>query len=253
MSQILPKEVNVSSMNKLSAHGHSDVGFVRENNEDSFLCRKEKGLFAVADGVGGLPFGALASLLAMQQLDACVVDDNACSSFEDFRKIAHNIHQNLIKAGAIVGGQNGIGTTFSAIRLINDKFIFAHVGDSVILHFDHSSKSLSQVTQSHTLEAELLAKHGPDAAADMPEHYAHTLTRCMGQEIDFDVDLGQIDASPGDSLILCSDGLTNMVDCEDITELCSKLGVEELVHQLIDSANQNGGVDNSTVVCVRLN
>jgi len=65
--------------------------------------------------------------------------------------------------------------------------------------------------------------------------------------------LGQIDASPGDSLILCSDGLTNMVDCEDITELCSKLGVEELVHQLIDSANQNGGVDNSTVVCVRLN
>ena len=236
----------------LSSHGHSDVGFIRENNEDSFLNHLDKGVFAVADGVGGLPFGALASLLAMQQLDASVQNTDSCSTEEDFRKVVHCIHTNLVKSGIIVGGQNGIGTTFSAARFLGDRFIFAQVGDSVIFHFSGSTNTLRQVSKSHTLEAELLAKHGPDAAKDMPEHYAHTLTRCMGQEIDFEVDIGHIPVVSGDSLLICTDGLTNMIEFSEIEKLCCELDVNQLVHHLIDLANQNGGVDNSTAVCVQV-
>jgi len=87
----------------------------------------------------------------------------------------------------------------------------------------------------------------------MPEHYAHTLTRCMGQEIDFEVDLGYIDVQSGDRIIICTDGLTNMVEISDIERMCGELDTKDLVHQLIDLANQNGGVDNSTVVSVRVN
>ena len=253
MVQHLHEKPLTYQMINLTSHGHSDVGFHRETNEDSFLDANDKGLFAVADGVGGLSFGALASLLAMQNLDALVNSGDSCSTPEEFKKIVHTIHQNLLKSGSIVGGQNGIGTTFSAIRFLHNRFLFAQVGDSVIFHFDGASKSLKQVSKSHTLEAELLAKHGPEAANDMPEHYAHTLTRCMGQEIDFEVDLGFIDVQPGDCIILCTDGLTNMVDSSDIEKMSGELETKELVHQLIDLANQNGGVDNSTVVCVRAN
>lgn len=251
MDQSVKEKAPLASSVTLVSHGHSDVGFLRETNEDSFLNRLEKGLFAVADGVGGLPFGALASLLAMQNLDACIQGPGSCTNEQEFVEIVRTIHKNLLHSGEIVGGQNGIGTTFSALRSLGDRFMFAQVGDSVVFHFDGSSNSLKQVSRSHTLEAELLAKHGPDAANDMPEHYAHTLTRCMGQEIDFDVDLGSIEVRAGDTLMICSDGLTNMVEFETIEKLCGELEVKELVHQLIDLANQNGGVDNSTVVCIR--
>ena len=114
------------------SHGHSDVGFVRENNEDSFLADEHQGVFAVADGVGGLPFGNLASRLAVRFLGAFIQDPEDCSTTDELCEIVHRIHQNVVELGQLVGGENGIGTTFSAIRVLQDKLIYAHVGDSSI-------------------------------------------------------------------------------------------------------------------------
>ena len=164
------------------------------------------------------------------------------------REIVKNIHENIIKCGAIVGGQNGIGTTFSGIVIQGGKVIFGHVGDSFILKFEKESGQLIQLSKEHTLAAELIAKHGPDAAVDMPEHYNHTLTRCLGQDIDFDVDAGTFDIESGDKIILCSDGLLNMVEKGDVLEACKSLNARELVRDLIDQANQNGGVDNTCLL-----
>jgi len=237
---------------KLSAYGHSDVGFLRETNEDSFLVSLEKGIFAVADGVGGLPYGSLASLLAVQYFDALTQGPNDCVTPDELRFLISQIHSNIIKCGPIVGGQNGIGTTFSGIRFFNGKFIFGHVGDSYILKYDKKTSELNQISKEHTLAAELIAKHGPDAANDMPEHYNHTLTRCLGQDIDFEVDGGEFEAEPGDKVLLASDGLLNMVDPSEISKLCASMDCQSLVKELIDQANQNGGVDNTTVVCIDL-
>ena len=86
----------------------------------------------------------------------------------------------------------------------------------------------------------------------MPEHYMHTLTRCMGQDIDFEVDLGEQQLSSGDQLIICSDGITNMVELDEIDEMMKDLEPKDFIHALIDAANQNGGVDNSTAVTIRI-
>ena len=150
------------------------------------------------------------------------------------------------------GGQNGIGTTFSGIRFFDGKFIYGHVGDSYIMVYDHETVQLNQISRVHTLAAELIAKHGPDAAKEMPDHYNHTLTRCLGQDIDFSVDVGEFNINSGDKIVLSSDGLTNMVSFEDISALCANLDAKSLVHELIDQANQNGGIDNTTVVCLQI-
>ena len=97
---------------KISAHGHSDVGFLRDSNEDSFLVSEDKSIFAVADGVGGLPYGSLASLLAVQFFDSFVPAQHSFSDFSELHSIIQNIHQNIIKCGSIVGGQMELGLHF---------------------------------------------------------------------------------------------------------------------------------------------
>ena len=112
----------------ISSSGHSDVGFVREKNEDSFLVDESKGIYAVADGVGGLPFGALASRLAVRFFGSLVHDAGICSTEEEFRGIAHSVHKNIVECGSLVGGENGIGTTFSGLRMIQKFRVIGHVG-----------------------------------------------------------------------------------------------------------------------------
>jgi len=216
------------------------------------MCRDDKRIHAVADGVGGLPYGSLASLLATQYFDALIPDTNSCVSEHNLREICHLIHQNILKCGAIVGGQNGIGTTFSGVRFLSSSMLYAHVGDSSILHYTADTGEVLAISKSHTLAAELIAKHGEDAARDMPDHYSHTLTRCMGQDIDFDVDIGEVEVKPGSSLLICSDGVTNMVPLEEIEKMIKSMDSDQLVQSLVDLANQNGGTDNSTAVCLKV-
>jgi len=234
----------------ISSHGHSDVGFVREKNEDSFLVDDGCGIYAVSDGVGGLPFGALASKLAVQFFQSSIHLPSDYVTEEELRRLAHSIHKNIVDCGQVVGGENGIGCTFSGLRYVEDHFSYVHVGDSSI--FLHDENGLKKISKCHTLGDELIDKHGPDASIDMPEHYMHTLTRCMGQDIDFEVDIGEIKVVPGNKVLICSDGVTNMVALEEIEKMVSSMDPEELVHGLVDLANQNGGTDNSTAVCVKI-
>ena len=141
----------------------------------------KKGIYCVADGVGGLPFGNLASRLAVKFLSAMIQGREDCTTKEELRDVSFQIHEDIVECGQLVGGENGIGTTFCD-KDTKDKFIFAHVGDSLIYH---NRGSGFQKSPSVTLGDELIEKHGPEAADDMPEHYMHTLTRCMGQDIDF--------------------------------------------------------------------
>ena len=111
---------------------------------------------------------------------------------------------------------------------------------------------LKKISKCHTLKDELIEKHGENAALDMPDHYGHTLTRCMGQDIDFEVDLGSVEVKHGSCLLICSDGITNMVPQEEIESFLQTSQPKEAVTQLVDKANQNGGIDNSTAVCIKV-
>ena len=116
----------------ITSHGHTDVGFVREKNEDSFIVDEGKGIYAVADGVGGLPYGSLASRLAVRFYGALMHGPESCSTLEELRSISHEIQTNLLEFGALVGGENGIGTTFSGLRIIDSRLLLPM---SVILRF----------------------------------------------------------------------------------------------------------------------
>ena len=128
--------------------------------------------------------------------------------------------------------------------------VFVHVGDSSI--YLNDGNGFRKVSKCHTLGDELIAKHGPEASVDMPEHYMHTLTRCMGQDIDFEVDIGEIPLVPGSSILICSDGITNMVELPEIEKMLVNMEPKSFVHSVIDLANQNGGTDNSTAVCIKI-
>ena len=145
----------------------------------------------------------------------------------------------------------GLVLLFLEFAFFQIVFFFSHVGDSSILHYSAQSDNVVLISRSHTLAAELIAKHGEEAANDMPDHYSHTLTRCMGQDIDFEVDSGEIKFHLGDKILLCTDGLTNMVKLDQVRDFCSRLNPQGVVHELVDLANQNGGLDNTTVVCVQ--
>ena len=103
----------------------TDTGPVRENNEDSFLVDDNKGVYCVADGVGGLPFGNLASRLAVKLFAAMIHDSSDCVSKEELKQISHRVHHDVVECGHLVGGENGIGTTFSAIRILPNSCLFA--------------------------------------------------------------------------------------------------------------------------------
>ncbi|MFP6899437.1 MAG: protein phosphatase 2C domain-containing protein, partial [Opitutales bacterium] len=89
----------------LRSYGHTDVGFVRESNEDAFIQDDEKGIYAVADGLGGLPHGSLASRMAVQFFDAMIANVNACQSEEELTTIVHTIHRFIIENGEKVAGE----------------------------------------------------------------------------------------------------------------------------------------------------
>ena len=161
------------------------------------------------------------------------------------------LHLNIVESGLLVGGANGIGTTFSAARVLNDMMIIAHVGDSSV--FLKNGQGLQKISCSHTLADELIEKHGSEAMNDIPEHYKHTLTRCMGQDIDFSIDVATHTIKQGDGILICSDGITNMIDEDVIDSVMEGNEPQDFVPALIDLANQNGGVDNSTVVAFVVN
>ena len=237
---------------KLLSFGYTDVGFVRESNEDSFLVSDEKGIYAVADGLGGLPHGSLASRMAVQFFDAMIANADVCHTESELENVVKGIHRFLIENGEKVAGEDGIGTTLTVLRSAGDKVLMGHVGDSAA--FVLNGNGLQKLSKDHTLEQEILDKLKPGESIeeqDLPEYYHHTLTRCLGQNTDFSVDLCEHSLNEGDRLLICSDGITNMIETEELEKLCLASDDPKVCAMgIVDMANQYGGVDNSTAVCV---
>ncbi|MBO46073.1 MAG: hypothetical protein CMJ96_04165 [Planctomycetes bacterium] len=236
----------------LRSFGYTDVGFVRESNEDAFLVSDAKGIYAVADGLGGLPHGSLASRMAVQFFDAMIANANVCRSEDELNIVVHGIHRFLMENGEKVAGENGIGTTLTALRTFENQAMMVHVGDSAA--FILNGNGLCKISRDHTLEQEILDKLKPGETIDekdLPDYYHHTLTRCLGQDTDFSVDFAEYSLNAGDRVLICSDGITNMIEQDNLEELCLISDDPKVcAMHIVDMANQNGGVDNSTAVCV---
>ena len=217
----------------------TDIGRVREKNEDSYLV--EEPLFAVADGMGGHKGGDVASQLALETIEG---------------KPAADLGQRLRDANAAVFERSqtdrsvmGMGTTVTAVVVQGTSALFAHVGDSRAYLL--RAGDLRQLTDDHTLVARMV-KTGEITEAEAEVHpHRSVLTRALGTEPDVIVDEFDVALTDGDRLLLCSDGLTGMVTEEQIVAILSAApDPQDAANRLVRAANRAGGVDNITVVVV---
>jgi protein phosphatase len=228
--------------------GVTDTGRKRRHNEDSYVC--EPPLFAVADGMGGAQAGEVASGLAAAALRE---DPHAeASGVERVSALIQEANRRVYKRSAEDAAASGMGTTMTVALVEDGKVAFGHVGDSRA--YLVRDGSLEQLTEDHSLVAELVrsGKLSPEEAEVHPQR--SVITRALGTDPDVDVDTFSIDTQPGDVFLICSDGLTSMIDEELILEEVSRhrSDLKAAARSLIAAANRGGGEDNITVVAFEI-
>jgi protein phosphatase len=225
--------------------GHAtDTGRKRRRNEDDYVV--EPPLFAVADGMGGAQAGELASSLAA----SAVRDDHDDSGSGERRvvELIQEANRRVYQRSAEDAAVSGMGTTMTVALVENGNVTFGHVGDSRA-YLIRDGK-LEQLTEDHSLVAELVrsGQLSPEEAETHPQR--SVITRALGSDPDVDVDTFSIKAHESDLFMICSDGLTSMLDDELILRTVEKnrSDLRRAAKALIGAANKRGGEDNITVV-----
>ncbi len=229
---------------KLLAGATSDVGQVREKNEDSFLVDDRLALFAVADGMGGHRGGAVASSTSLEALRASV------ASGDEISDAVQSANDAVFEAASDDPELAGMGTTLTAaVAIDGSTLLVGHVGDSraYLVRGD----DMAQVTEDHSLVEELV-REGRLTRAQADVHPQRSIiTRALGVEPIIAVDLYAIRPENGDRLVLCSDGLTTMLrDREIVGILRAESDPRAAADLLVDAANEAGGEDNITAVVI---
>lgn len=226
----------------------TDVGIVRSTNEDAYIA--DNVLFAVADGMGGHNAGEVASALAVASLRTA--SRTGISNSEEFRLIVQNTNTAIYTASLDDSTQRGMGTTLTAAAVVpgsNGNVLVANVGDSRTYLF--RADRLERVTTDHSYVQELV-NEGIISAEDARTHPRRNIvTRALGIDRHVNVDVISLQLSPGDRLVLCSDGLVDEVPDHHIADVLRQHSVaQEAAEALVMTANANGGRDNTTVVVV---
>jgi len=223
----------------------SDVGCVRELNEDSVFAKP--GLWIVADGMGGHACGEVASALAIEQ----IVEHYEKN--ESLDNAIQSAHARITEAGKSNNAQSGMGTTVIAMICDSEHYQIGWVGDSRAYLWDPKSLKLSQISEDHSLMVRLIHA-GLISEQDAQTHpQRHMITQCLGStEIEqVKVDTLQADWEAGQQILLCSDGLTDEATDKMIEQImATHLSVEEKSAALIKTAKQSGGRDNISVIII---
>ena len=225
----------------------TDTGRQREANEDSYFSRAP--LFAVADGMGGAQAGEVASRMAVEAFERA--DESGAAPEELLRRTAQEANREIFDLAQGDSSRSGMGTTLTAALLHGDEISFGHVGDSRAYVFREGK--LKQITNDHSLVEELRrqGKLTRDQAAEHPQR--SVITRALGPEPNVDVDTMTFSARPGDVFLLCSDGLTTMLEDEDVAAILARESdLHKAARRLVRAANERGARDTTTVVLFRL-
>ena len=237
---------------RLSSFAGSDVGRARSGNEDSYFCGRT--VFAVADGLGGHQGGEVASAAAVAPLAALDGRELATptEAAEALAAAIQEANSAILDRAAGDPSLWGMGTTVTAAAVAGDHLQLAHVGDSRAYLLRDGA--FDQVTTDHTVVGELVRRGRLTAAQAAVHPERSILTRAVGLDPRIPVDTPDpIDLRPGDQLLLCSDGLTEAVPDPGVAEILSAQPDGHAACQaLIDTANDNGGPDNITVVLLRV-
>jgi len=221
----------------------TDTGRRRRHNEDSYVC--EPPLFAVADGMGGAQAGELASGLAASALRD---DSERLGGEQRVDELIQGANRRVYERQSQDASASGMGTTMTVALVEDGQVAIGHVGDSRAYLI--RDRALEQLTEDHSLVAELVrsGKLSPEEAEGHPQR--SVITRALGTDPDVDVDTFSIEAKPGDLFLLCSDGLTSMVDDDTILREVerNRRDLKGAAKALVRAANKGGGEDNITVI-----
>ncbi|MDO8461539.1 MAG: Stp1/IreP family PP2C-type Ser/Thr phosphatase, partial [Deltaproteobacteria bacterium] len=235
----------------------------REKNEDSFLVNEQIGLYIVADGMGGHLGGEYASRLAVNTVEntlktlqedpeATLTTADSVDVVDLGERLKYAIRvasARIFEEAAQKPNLKGMGTTTVALLIQDGKGYIAHVGDSRV--YLSRDTGLKQLTIDHSLVNEQL-QAGFISKKDARNHkFKNIITRSVGFQEDVESDLQVRDLEPGDRFLLCTDGLTNLADDEEIQKIMSRgKNPKEICEKLIEAANKKGGDDNITTVVV---
>jgi PPM family protein phosphatase len=254
---------------RISHASRTDVGMKRDNNEDNLLVFPEQRLFAVFDGMGGHAAGEVASSIAAREMreffELTGNDPETTWPFKDERARSYDENRlvtaiklcnaRIIEASEQDSAKKNMGTTCVALNLVERegqaRALVAHTGDSRAYLFRQGD--LRRLTVDHSLVEEYLrlGKITEDEARSFPQK--NIILRALGQQRQLEVEIRAHEPQPGDLFLLCSDGLSGMLEDRSLESILEKHSarLESCAKKLIDAANANGGVDNSTVVLVR--
>jgi protein phosphatase len=254
---------------RISHAARTDVGMKRDNNEDNLLVFPEQNLFAVFDGMGGHAAGEVASGIAVREMheffELTGKDPEATWPFKDDRARSYDENRlitsiklcnaRIIEASEQDAAKKNMGTTCVSLYLVEREgqptAVVGHTGDSRVYLF--RDNRLRRITVDHSLVEEYLrlGKITEDEAKNFPQK--NIILRALGQQRQVEVEINAHEPRPGDVFMLCSDGLSGMVEDRFMESILAKQSgnLEACAKKLLDTANANGGIDNSTVILVR--
>jgi PPM family protein phosphatase len=241
----------------ITAAGRTDVGIIRSGNEDNFLMVPDRGIFVVADGMGGHAAGEVASEMAVRfvarELGSLrgLADDQVADRMRTSIRAANGA---IFQRTLTEHDKRGMGTTVTALVLFETRFLVGQVGDSRA--YLYRDGKLIQLTKDHSYVQEQVDAGylTPEQARSHP--YSNVITRCVGANSDVmpDIYLGTV--KRGDLFLLASDGLTGMLEDPELAEMLGGGAKDRMpqdrVDALITEANRHGGLDNITAIIVRI-
>lgn len=251
---------------KITLVGQTDTGRVREHNEDTIATDPDVGLLVLADGMGGYNAGEVASGIAVKTITNLVREGLMREDLASIDRGTGLSRPSIVLRDAITRANKiiyqtarsqaeceGMGTTVVAALFYDNRISIAHVGDSRL--YRQRGSQISQVTMDHSLLQELVDRgfYSPEEAQRAANK--NYVTRALGVEPQVEVEVQEHPVDKGDIFILCSDGLSDMVEDEDIRLTISTFGanLDTVAKQLIQLANENGGRDNVSVVLAQAN
>jgi len=247
------------------AAAKTDVGQKRQGNEDRFCVDPALGLYVVADGMGGHAAGEVASRLAVETIqewmekylsgaDAAIVGPAAAAGSAEANFLLSSIrlaNRIIFDSAKDRREYTGMGTTVVAVLAKGDRFVLANVGDSRIYRIRRDQ--IVQVSRDHSFVQQQVDNGMMSPVEAHQSQYRHMITRALGLKESVEVDLTEEPAHPGDVLVLCSDGLSDLLDDEEILAAVQNQGedLDRACQALVERANAKGGDDNITVLVIR--
>ncbi|HTL00472.1 MAG TPA: Stp1/IreP family PP2C-type Ser/Thr phosphatase [Pseudomonadales bacterium] len=234
----------------------SDQGKVRDNNEDCLAFDARLGVAVLADGMGGLRAGEVASSTAVEAVMQHLVENTDRLGTDDvgemLREALELANRRVYALADSRREFSGMGTTLVVGAMYDGRFVAAHIGDSRAYRFRNGE--LARLTSDHSLVQQLVEQGILSAAEARRAPNRNIVTRAVGIEMDVECDLTEVDALAGDVFLLCSDGLTDMIDDATIARFCEAHAAAEptrIVDVLVNAALIEGGFDNVSVVVLK--